>query len=62
MQKMTINSKSLIGFVDEIETAKKAGWKVTETWAEYFAELVKTTEEPRLVFKIGPVSNRIMEE
>jgi hypothetical protein len=61
MKKMKISSKSLIGFVDEIETAKRRGWKVTETYAEYFAELVKT-EEPKLVFKIGPVSNRIMKE
>lgn len=61
MEKMTINSKSLIGFTDEIETAKKAGWIVKETHAEYFAELVRT-KEPRLIFKIGPVSNRTMKE
>lgn len=61
MQKMTINSKSLIGFTDEIETAKKTGWKVTETRAEYFAELVRT-DAPKLVFKIGPVSNRNMKD
>lgn len=61
MEKMTINSKSLIGFIDEIEVAKRRGWKVTETRIEYFAELVKT-EAPRLEFKIGPVSNRIMKE
>jgi len=61
MQKMTINSKSLIGFTDEIETAKKAGWIVKETHAEYFAELVRI-DKPKLVFKIGPVSNRIMKD
>jgi len=61
MKKMTINSKSLIGFVYEIATAKRAGWKVTETRAEYFAELIRT-DESKLVFTIGPVSNRIMKD
>lgn len=61
MEKMKITSKSLIGFVDEIETAKRNGWKVIETRVEYVAELIKV-EAPRLEFKIGPVSNRIMKD
>ena len=57
----TINSKSLVGFIDEIEIAKRAGWKVYDVRAEYFAELIKTNE-PRLLFTIGPVSNRMIKK
>lgn len=59
MQTAEINTQSLVGFIDEIRIAKEQGWQVLEMKTTYSAQLIKLNE-PKLVFTIGPVSNRTM--